>query len=123
MNISTETVGRLLASARGYTQYAIGFATSLGLLTAANSKGLSDGFSDIFAGISQTVHGFTSVWQIGVVVLAPIASIVLAKWSSNTAKTSNQAAAVQAAVVDPNTPISPETKAAIVVAATEVTKS
>jgi hypothetical protein len=122
MNISTETIGRLLASARGYTQYAVGFATSLGLLTAANSKGLSDGFSDIFAGISQTLHGFTSVWQIGVVVLGPIMAVVLAKWSSNTAKTSSQAAAVKAAVVDPNTPISPETKAAIVVAATEVTK-
>jgi hypothetical protein len=123
MQISTETVGRLLASARGYTQYAIGFATSLGLLTAANSKGLADGFSDIFAGISQTVHGFTSVWQIGVVVLAPVASIVLAKWSSNSAKVSNQAVAVQAAVVDPNTPIAPETKAVIVSTAKEAVKS
>lgn len=122
MNISTETVGRLLASARGYTQYAVGFATSLGLLSAANSKGLSDGFADIFAGISQTFHGFTSVWQIGVVVLAPVTSIVLAKWSSNSAKTASQAAAVKAAVIDPNTPISPETKASIVVAANEVVK-
>jgi hypothetical protein len=123
MTISTETTGRLLASGRGYAQYAVGFATSLGLLSAANSKGLTDGFSDIFAGISQTLHGFTSVWQIGVVVLAPVTSIVLAKWSSSTAKTVNQATAVKAAVVDPNTPISPETKAAIVVAAKEVVKS
>lgn len=122
MQISTETVGRLLASARGYTQYAVGFATSLGLLTAANSKGLTDGFSDIFAGISQTLHGFTSVWQIGVVVLAPIASIVLAKWSSNSAKVSSQAVAVQAAVADPNTPITPETKSVIVSAAKEAAK-
>jgi short subunit fatty acids transporter len=123
MKISTETVGRLLASGRGYAQWIVGFATSLGLLSAANSKGLSDGFSDIFSGIAQTVHGFTSVWQIGVVVLGPIAAVVLAKWSSNTAKTDNQAAAVKAAVIDPNTPITPQAKSAIVAAATEVTKS
>lgn len=123
MNISTETVGRLLASARGYSQYAVGFATSLGLLSAANSKGLTDGLADIFAGVNQTIHGFTSVWQIGVVVLAPVASVVLAKWSSNSAKVSNQAVAVQAAVVDPNTPIAPETKAVILSAAKEAVKS
>lgn len=123
MKLSTETIGRLLASGRGYSQWVIGFLTSLGLLSAANSKGLSDGFSDIFAGIAQTVHGFTSVWQIGVVVLGPIGAVVLAKWSSNSAKTVNQATAVKAAAIDPNTPISPETKAAITVAASEVAKS
>jgi hypothetical protein len=120
MNISTETVGRLLASGRGYAQYAVGFATSFGLLSAANSKGLTDGFNDIFAGIYQTFHGFTSVWQIGVVVLTPIASVFLARWSSNSAKTVNQAAAVQAAVVDPNTPISQEVKQTIITTAKAV---
>lgn len=122
MALSTETIGRLLASARGYSQYAVGFATSLGLLSAANSKGLTDGLSDVFAGISQTIHGFTSIWQISVVVLAPVTSIVLARWSSNTAKVTSQAAAVQAAVIDPNTPIAPEAKTAIVAAAKEVVK-
>lgn len=113
MQISTETVGRLLASARGYAQYAVGFATSLGLLSAANSKGLSDGLADVFAGITQTFHGFTSIWQILVVALAPVTSIVLARWSSTSAKTVNQAAAVKAAVLDPNTPVSPEAKQVI----------
>ncbi len=122
MAFSTETVGRLLASGRGYAQYGIGFATSLGLLSAANSKGLSDGFSDIFAGITQTLHGFTSVWQIGLVVLTPVMSVVLARWSSNSAKTSNQAPAVLAAIKDPNTPISSEVKAVVLEAATEVKK-
>src|SRR6266403_5963028 len=117
MNISTETIGRLLASARGYTQYAVGFATSLGLLSAANSKGLTDGFADIFAGISQTVHGFTSVWQIIAVVAAPVASVFLARWSSKSATVASQAAAVQAAVVDPNTPIPPEVKDTIITTA------
>jgi len=113
MAISTETVGRLLASARGYAQFGVGALTSIGLLSAANSKGLTDGLADVFAGISQTIHGFTSIWQILVVVLAPVTSVVLAKWSSNTAKTSNQAAAVKAAVIDPNTPIPPAAAAAI----------
>lgn len=122
MNISTETIGRLLASGRGYAQAGIGALGMLGVLSAANQKGLSDGFADIFAGISQMVHGFTSVWQIAAVVITPFASIALAKWSSNSAKTVSQANAVKAAAVDPNTPITPETKVAIVAAATEVSK-
>lgn len=123
MALSTETVGRLLASARGYAQFGVGALTSIGLLSAANSKGLTDGLSDVFAGISQTIHGFTSIWQIMLVVLAPVASVVLSKWSSNTAKTSSQALAVKAAVADPNTPITPEAKTAIVAAANEVKKT
>lgn len=122
MAFSVETVARLMASARGYAQFGVGALTSIGLLSAANSKGLTDGFADVFAGITQTIHGFTSIWQILAVVMAPIASVVLAKWSSNTAKTVNQAAAVKAAVADPNTPITPEVKTAIVAAAKEATK-
>lgn len=110
MQISSETIGRLLASARGYAQFGVGALTSIGLLSAANSKGLTDGLSDVFTGAVQMVHGFTSIWQILVVVLAPIVSVVLAKWSSNSAKTANQAAAVQTAVADPLTPITPDTK-------------
>lgn len=123
MKISTETVGRLLASARGYSQWFVGFTTSLGLVSASQSKTLTDSLSEVWNGASMVVHGFTSIWQVGVVVLGPIVAFVLAKWSSNTAKTSNQAAATLAAVVDPNTPISPETKASIIVAAKEVVKS
>jgi hypothetical protein len=119
---SVETVGRLLASARGYAQFGVGALTSIGLLSAANSKGLAAGLSEVFTGISQTIHGFTSIWTILVVVLAPITSMVLAKWSSHTAKTSSQAAAVQAAVIDPNTPISPAVKTVIVSTANEVSK-
>lgn len=122
MAFSVETVARLMASARGYAQFGVGALMSIGLLSAANSKGLTDGFADVFAGITQTIHGFTSIWQILAVVMAPIASVVLAKWSSNTAKTVNQAAAVKAAVADPNTPITPEVKTAIVAAAKEATK-
>ena len=122
MAISSETIGRLLASGRGYAQFFVGAATSLGLLSAANSKGLIDGLSDVFAGISQIIHGFTSIWQILVVVLAPVSSVVLAKWSSNSAKTANQAIAVQTAVKDPNTPIPSEVKNVIVATANEVSR-
>lgn len=120
MNISTETVGRLLASFRGYAQYFVGFATSLGLLSAAQSKTLTDSLAEVYNGLTQVVHGFTSIWQVGVVVLTPILSIVLARWSSNSAKTVNQAAAVKAAVEDPLTPIAPAAKDAIVSAAAKV---
>lgn len=122
MALSTETIGRLLASARGYAQFGVGALTSIGLLSAANSKGLSDGFADIFSGITQTVHGFTSVWQILAVVLAPVASVVLARWSSKSATTASQAAAVKAAVADPNTPIPQAVKTVIVSTANEVSK-
>lgn len=123
MNISTETIGRLLASARGYSQWFVGFATSLGLVSASQSKTLTDSLTEVWNGLSMVAHGFTSIWQIGVVVLGPIVAVALAKWSSNSAKTVNQANAVKAAAVDPNTPITPETKTAIVAAATEVAKT
>ena len=114
MQFSTETIGRLLASGRGYAQFGVGAIASAGLVSAANSKGLSDGFADIFNGLVQTLHGVTSVWQISTVILAPIISFALAKWSSNSAKTVNQAASVQAAVLDPNTTIPPAVKDVIV---------
>lgn len=113
MQISTETVGRLLASARGYSQWFVGFGTSLGLISASQSKTLTDSLSEVWNGLSMIVHGFTSIWQIGVVILGPIVAVALAKWSSNSAKVSNQAAAVQAAVADPNTPIPADLKQTI----------
>lgn len=122
MTISSETVGRLLASGRNYASTVVGFIGGVGVISAAQSKGLTDALGEIFNGLSMIVHGATSMWQI-LVVAFPIIGIVMAKMASNSAKTVNQAAAVQAAVVDPNTPISPETKASIVVAAKEVVKS
>lgn len=122
MNISTETVGRLLASGRNYASTLVGFIGGVGLVSAAQDKGLSDAINEIFSGLSQVIHGATSMWQI-LVVAFPIIGVVMAKMASSSAKTVNQAAAVKAAVIDPNTPISPETKAAIVVAANEVAKS
>lgn len=122
MNISTETVGRLLASGRNYAGQIIAFTSGIGLMSAAQNKGLMDALNEMYMGASLMVHGATSFWTIAAVVLAPIVGPMLARWASRSAKTDNQAAAVKAAVIDPNTPISPEAKAAIVVAAKEIVK-
>jgi hypothetical protein len=121
MAISTETIGRLLASGRNYASVLVGFVGGVGVVSASQQKGLTDALNEIFNGLSMVFHGATSLWQI-LVVAFPIIGVVLAKFASNSAKVTNQAAAVQAAVKDPNTPIPPETKTAIVAAAQEVQK-
>jgi hypothetical protein len=122
MAFSTETIGRLYASGRNYANLAIGFASGIGIISAAQNKGLMDSLSEIGSGISQIVHGATSAWQILAVIAAPIIGPILAKMASNSAKTSNQAIAVKAAITDPNTPITPEVKDVVISSATEVKK-
>lgn len=122
MAFSTETIGRLYASGRNYANLAIGFASGIGIISAAQNKGLMDSLTEIGNGISQIVHGATSAWQILAVIAAPIIGPILAKLASNSAKTSNQAIAVKAAIVDPNTPITSEVKTTVIEAATEVKK-
>lgn len=121
MNISTETIGRLLASGRNYASTFVGFVGGIGLMSASQQKGFTDALTEIFNGLSQIVHGATSLWQI-LIVAFPIIGVIMAKMASNSAKTTNQAAAVKAAIVDPNTPIAPEVKATVLEAATEVKK-
>lgn len=116
MKISTETVGRLLASGRNYASTIVGFIGGVGIISASQSKGLTDAVNEIVNGLSQVVHGATSMWQI-LVVAFPIIGVLMAKMASNSAKTSNQAASVQAAIQDPATSVSAETKVAIVNAA------
>lgn len=119
MGISSETIGRLLASGRNYASTIVGFIGGVGLISAAQSKGLTDALNEIINGLSMIFHGATSMWQI-LVVAFPIIGVLMAKMASNSAKVSNQAAAVQAAVVDPNTPIAPEVKATIITTAKAV---
>lgn len=122
MNISTETIGRLLASGRNYASTVVGFIGGVGLVSASQDKGLMDSVNEIVNGLSMVLHGATTMWQI-LMVAFPIIGIIMAKMASNSAKVVNQAAAVKAAVVDPNTPITPEAKTEIVAAAKEVVKS
>lgn len=122
MQISTETIGRLYASGRNYINSGLGLLTGIGLMSAAQNKGLTDSLTEIYNGVSQVVHGATSAWQIIAVVAAPIITPILARWASKSASVTNQAAAVKAAIIDPNTSITSEVKATVLDAATEVKK-
>ena len=117
MALSTETVGRLLASGRNYAGQIIAFAGGVGVMSAAQQKGLTDAFSEIVTGINQVIHGATNAWAILAVVAAPIVGPLLARWASNSAKTVNQAASVKATVEeslkDPSKPVPLEVKATI----------
>lgn len=110
---SLETLGRLYASGRNYLNSFLGLLAGIGLMSAAQSKGLLDALQQMYDGVMQIVSGATSAWQILAVVAAPVITPILARWASNSAKTSSQAAAVTAAIKDTNTPVSLETKAAV----------
>lgn len=122
MQISTETIGRLYASGRNYANLIIGFASGIGVISAAQNKGLMDSLTEIYNGVSQVIHGATSAWQILAVVAAPIIGPMLARMASNSAKTASKAASLKADILDPNTSIAPEVKAAVISAANEVVK-
>lgn len=122
MAFSTETIGRLYASGRNYINSGLGLLTGIGLMSVSQNKGLMDSLNEMYNGISQIVHGATSAWQIIAVVAAPILTPIIARYASKSATTSNQAAAVKAAIIDPNTAITPEVKAVVLDAATEVKK-
>ncbi len=123
MKLSFETLARIYAGGRNYANLIIGFCTSLGLISIAQQKSLLESLNEVYAGVSQIAHGLSSIWQVLVVVGGPFVGAVLAWYAQRSAKTINQATSVKAAVVDPRTPISPATNAAIVAAATEATKS
>lgn len=116
MAISTETIGKMLASGRNYVSTFVGFVGGIGLMSAAQEKGLTDAFNEMFTGISMVVHGATSAWAI-LLVAFPVIGVVMAKFASRSASVPSQAAAVQAAAKDPNTTISVEAKASILDAA------
>lgn len=119
MAFSTETIGRLLASGRNYASTIVGFVGGVGLMSAAQSKGLMDAVNEMISGLSMIVHGATSAWQI-LIVAFPIIGVVMARMASNSAKTESQAAALKAAVEDPLTPIPPAAAEAIKTAAQKV---
>lgn len=121
MALSTETINKLLASGRNYISVIVGFVGGVGLMSTAQQKGVSDALGQIFDGLSQIFHGATNLWGI-LVVAFPVIGIWMAQMASSSAKVTNQTAAVVAAVKDPNTPIPPEAKTAIITAANEVTK-
>jgi hypothetical protein len=119
MTFSTETIGRLYASGRNYINSGLGLLTGIGLMSAAQNKGLTDSLTEIYNGVSQIVHGATSAWQIIAVVAAPILTPIIARWASKSATVDSQAAAVQTAAKDPNTVVSQVAKASMLDAVAE----
>jgi short subunit fatty acids transporter len=119
MALSVETANRLLASGRNYASTIVGFIGGIGLMSASQSKGLSDAFAEMFNGLSMIVHGATSAWAI-LVVAFPVIGAVMAKLASNSATVDNQAVQVKAAVKDPNTQVSKEASANILEATTSL---
>jgi len=116
MKLSVETVGQLWASGRHYISMGAGLVTGIGLMSAAENKGLMEAVGQIYDGVALVVTGATSAWQI-LLAAFPIVGIAMAKIASRSASTNNQAAAVKAAVADPVTPVSTEAKAAVLEAA------
>lgn len=103
MQVSSETVGRLLASGRNYAGQIIAFAGGIGVMSAAQQKSLSEGLGQVVDGIMMVIHGGATMWTVLAVVAAPILGPIIARWASNTAKTSNQATAVKTAVEEAKT--------------------
>lgn len=119
MNISTETIGKWLAEGRNYGSIIVGFVGGIGLMSAAQQKGLTDALSEMANGISLIAHGASSFWQI-LIVAFPIIGVAFAKWAKSSASVDNQAAAVKTAINDPNTTVSKEAKVSIVGAAADL---
>jgi hypothetical protein len=119
-NFSVETIGKMYASGRNYLNSFLGLVTGIGLMSAAQSQGLSDSIQQMYNGVTQVISGSTSAWQIIAVIAAPILTPIIARFASNSAKTDSQAAAVVAAVKDANTPVSLEAKVSIANAAAEL---
>jgi len=113
MAFSTEAVGQILASGRHYVSTTVGFIGGIGIMSAAQSKGLTDAFQEIFDGISMIVHGSTSAWAI-LVVAFPIIGGLMGKIASNSASLPSQANALKVAAADRNTAVPAEAQKAMI---------
>jgi hypothetical protein len=119
MAFSSESVGQILASGRHYVSTTVGFIGGIGIMSAAQSKGITDSVNQIFDGLKMIFEGGSNLWAI-LVVAFPLIGGIMGKIASNSASVPSQAAAVKAAVLDPATPVSIEAKAAILDAAAEL---
>lgn len=122
MNISLETIGRIYAGARNQANSVIGFAAGIGVISAAQQKGFTDSITEIYNGIAMVVHGATSFYQIGLIVVGPIVGFVLTWYAQRSAKTENKQASIIATAADPSDSGSAVAKAQLVTAAAVVAK-
>ena len=109
MAFSTETIGKWLAEGRNYGSMILGFATGIGLMTAAQQQGMVDAIHQMYQGVTMIVSGATSFYQV-LIVAFPVVGVMFAKWAKKSATVESQSKAVAAAVADPNTPVSLEAK-------------
>jgi hypothetical protein len=105
MKLSFETLARIYAAGRNYANMIVGFAASLGLISVAQQKTLTESLGEVWSGISQIAHGLTSIWQVLVVVGGPFVGAVLAWYAQRSAKGEAQAAAIGA---NPDTKVEPQ---------------
>lgn len=101
MALSVETFNRLMASGRNYASMAVGLVGGIGLMSAAQQKGVMDAITEIGNGLNMIVHGATSIWQIAIVAF-PFLAVWFARLASNSATTPNQAAQVVASIKEAN---------------------
>lgn len=118
MAFSTETIGKWLAEGRNYGSMILGFATGIGLMTAAQQQGLTDAIHQMYQGVTMIVSGATSFYQI-LIVAFPVVGVMFAKWAKKSATVDSQSAALVAAAKDPNTDISKGATANLLAAAAE----
>lgn len=118
MKISTETIGKWYAEGRNYGSMILGFATGVGLMTAAQQQGMMDALNQMYQGALMIVSGATSFYQI-LIVAFPVVGVVLAKMAKKSATTDSQSAALVAAAKDPNTEISKTATANLLAATAE----
>ncbi len=116
MKFSVETIGKLWASGRHYVSMSAGLLTGIGLMSAADNKGLTEAISQIYDGVALVVTGASSAWQV-LLAAFPIIGIAMAKIASNSAKTDSQAASLAASAKE-NT-VSNKAKADMLTAVTE----
>ncbi len=118
MKISTETIGKWYAEGRNYGSMVLGFATGIGLMTAAQQQGMMDALNQMYQGFLMIISGATSFYQI-LIVAFPIVGVMIAKMAKKSATVDSQSAALAAAAKDPNTEISKTATANLLIAATE----
>jgi hypothetical protein len=123
MAFSIETVGRLFAAGRNLGNQAIGIAVGAGLATAAQQQSFVDSLDQIWKGAQMIYQGGSSLYALGIVVLGPPLGWFFTYVSQRSAKTDNQAAAVHAAVADPNTMVSAETQKSIIQTTASIAQS
>ena len=123
MAFSIETIGRLWAAGRNLGNQAIGIMVGAGLATAAQQQGFVEALDQIWKGAQMIYSGGSSLYAIGIVVLGPPIGWFWSYVAQRSAKTDSQAAAVHAAVADPNTLVSAETQKSIIQTTASIAQS